>query len=363
MAEATPNQMRIFVSHSHEDDNVCRALVTALRDAGADVWYDEQNLTSGRLGPTIERELRARPVFIVMLSPAALASQWVEDEARWAYNLMRRDPARIILPVLCETVIEDDIWLFLQDFKRIEAPGVTPFPKQERVQRTLRALALTPKGETPAPATPQSAESVGDLLTHGQALSAQQKPDEALPFFQRGVQLDPNSFDAWYHLGYTLGELGRYNEAVEMYDKALAIDPNDATIWGLKSDALSIEGRFAEGLVAAERTLALDPEEATNWMSKGMALTGLERYEEAISALERSLAIDPNEAPVWSLLADPLEALERYEEALSAYERSLALDPTPAYNWEGKARILRALGREAEAIAADRQTKKLKDAQ
>jgi len=352
-------QVKIFVSHSHEDYDACNALVEALRDAGADVWYDEHNLTSGRLGPTIERELRARPVFIVMLSPAALASHWVEDEARWAYNLMRRDPARIILPVLCETVNEDDIWLFLQDFKRIEAPGVKPYPKQERVQRTLQALALTPKGETPAPSTPQPAESVDDLLMHGQALSAQQKPDEALPFFQRAAHLDPNSFDAWYHLGYTLGELDRFDEAVEMYDKALAIDPDDATIWGLKSDALSLEGRFAEGLVAAERTLALDPEEATNWMSKGMALDGLERYEEAVSAYQRSLAIDPNEATVWSLLADPLEALDRYEEALSAYERSLALDSTPAYNWEGKARILRALGREAEAKAADRQAKQL----
>jgi predicted esterase len=75
MAEATPNQMRIFVSHSYKDDAACHALVDALRGAGADVWYDEHNMTSGRLGPTSERELRARPVFIVMLSPAALTSQ------------------------------------------------------------------------------------------------------------------------------------------------------------------------------------------------------------------------------------------------------------------------------------------------
>jgi hypothetical protein len=46
MAEATPNQMRIFVSHSHKDDAACHARVAALRDASADVWYDEHNLTS-----------------------------------------------------------------------------------------------------------------------------------------------------------------------------------------------------------------------------------------------------------------------------------------------------------------------------
>jgi len=36
MATALP----IFVSHSHEDGAFCQALVTALRGAGADVWYD-----------------------------------------------------------------------------------------------------------------------------------------------------------------------------------------------------------------------------------------------------------------------------------------------------------------------------------
>ena len=30
-------QMMVFVSHSHEDDAVCRAVVKGLRDAGADV--------------------------------------------------------------------------------------------------------------------------------------------------------------------------------------------------------------------------------------------------------------------------------------------------------------------------------------
>ena len=53
--------LRVFVSHSHEDDAFCQPVVTALRDAGADVWYDEHNLGSGNLMDVIMRELdRAR---------------------------------------------------------------------------------------------------------------------------------------------------------------------------------------------------------------------------------------------------------------------------------------------------------------
>jgi hypothetical protein len=33
---------RVFVSHSHNDNEWCRAFVAALQAAGWDVWYDEK---------------------------------------------------------------------------------------------------------------------------------------------------------------------------------------------------------------------------------------------------------------------------------------------------------------------------------
>src|SRR5690348_11777969 len=132
-------QLKVFVSHSHQDNTFCRALVQGLRDAGADVWYDEHNMSSGRLGPTIEQEVRERPVFVVILSPAALHSPWVEDQAGWAYNLLRKDASRVILPVPAATITEDDIWLFLQVFSRIGALGLQPLPPYEAVRHPQRA--------------------------------------------------------------------------------------------------------------------------------------------------------------------------------------------------------------------------------
>ena len=210
--------MRIFVSHSHQNNEACRALVRALREAGADVWYDEHNMTSGKLGATIERELHARPVFIVMLSPAALASSWVEDETRWAYYLMRKTSTRILLPVVCEAISEDDIWLFLQDFKRVEGPHEAPLPPKRRHQ-DARALSLTPLGEIPMPVTPQPTESVADLLAQGKSLYAQQDYDQALLFFQRATMADADDPSAWRNLGDALESLERYDEAAAAFNR------------------------------------------------------------------------------------------------------------------------------------------------
>ncbi len=157
-ATTQPTQLRVFVSHSHEDDAFCRQIVTALRDAGADVWYDEHNLGSGQLMSVIQREL-ARPIFVLILSKAAFASRWVKRETTWAYEMTDRDPSRVILPVTAGPIDRDDFspqneWLFLHDFKRIEAPGFAPYPVAEAAHRLLRALSADPGGRGVRPGGP-----------------------------------------------------------------------------------------------------------------------------------------------------------------------------------------------------------------
>ncbi len=215
MAIALP----IFVSHSHEDVAFCQALVTALRGAGADVWYDEHNLGAGHLMDVIQQELDRRKIFIVILSENAFASKWVKRETGWAYSLYDRDPTRVILPVTASAIERDDFsgatgWLYLEEFKRIEAPGFHPYPLAEAVGRVLHALALTPAGEAPAPVAPQPTETASDLITRGTALREQGKHVEALALFERAIQLDPNSYSAWFNVGYSLNELGRYEQAL-----------------------------------------------------------------------------------------------------------------------------------------------------
>jgi CheY-like chemotaxis protein len=155
------SQTRIFVSHSSQDNAFCNALVQALRGAGADVWYDEENLGAAHLLNEISRELASRPVFIVILSKAAFGSQWVMRECQWAYNLYTREPDRIILPVTAQPIEPSDfnLWLFLEDFRRIEAPGCMPLPQEEAISKTLHTLVLSPKGAPQTRRAPRTRES------------------------------------------------------------------------------------------------------------------------------------------------------------------------------------------------------------
>lgn len=395
-------QLRVFVSHCHEDGDFCRTLVAALREAGADVWYDEHNLSTGQLRDVIQREMGRRPIFVPILSKAAFASRWVKREAVWADELLERDPKRVILPVTAGPIARNDFdpeagWLFLHDFKRIEAPGYQPYPSEEAARRLLRALALTVASDPPvkSPAEPQ--ESAEDLLTRGKALQAQGKHAEALALFERAVQLAPSSFDAWFNRAYALDDLGDYEGAVAAWDRALRLDPNRAAAWSNMGIALLVLGRREEALAAYSRALTLDPDYPNAWSNMGTALGSLGRSEQALAAYDSALALDPTYREAWTGRGAALLSLGRYaeslaaydraialdpgyimawynkglalwrmrrnEEALVAYDRAIALDPEFARAWDNKASILRALGRTAEAEAAERRAKVLGEEQ
>src|SRR5579859_2291155 len=103
-------QPRIFVSHSHEDNAFGIKLVEDLRRAlGSDdaVWYDARGGLKGGddWWSKIVDELTTRPIFIVVLSPAALASKWVLTEFTLAFKQWHDPAGKFIIPVLYQPCV------------------------------------------------------------------------------------------------------------------------------------------------------------------------------------------------------------------------------------------------------------------
>src|SRR5579859_1216134 len=137
---------RVFVSHSHADNDYCRAFVNGLRTHSLDVWYDEHNLGWGQLRQTIDRELQSCRHFVAILSPAAVASDWVNMEIDAALALLRKQRLDSFLLVVARAC---DIPLTLEGFKRIEAPNTGAVGVEEAVRRTVHVVLPT-RVETPS---------------------------------------------------------------------------------------------------------------------------------------------------------------------------------------------------------------------
>lgn len=297
---ASVEQLKVFVSHASQDKLFADVLVHALREAGADVWYDEHNLGAGHLIGEITRELTARPAFVIVLTKAAFASHWVKDEMLWAYDLYRRDAShRIILPVVAAPIAPSDFvneWLCLASLRRVEGPGDMPFPPEVAIERTVRLLGLTPAH------TATTAED-DNIYVPDIGEVAYQMAQRALG---EGRALKPwELFAVNAHRERNLGHYG--------------VEP----VPGLP--------RVPEASAELSEILASEPEYVYEWLDKGHALCYVERYAEALAAYERHL--------------------------------ELCLYPTSVWTWRGKAAALRGLGRMAEAKQAIRRADELEQAE
>ena len=81
----------VFLSYKREDATRVRKLVAALREAGLDVWWDEDIPPSAPWESTIEQALADAKAVIVCWSPSGITSENVRSEARVA-----RDDGRLI---------------------------------------------------------------------------------------------------------------------------------------------------------------------------------------------------------------------------------------------------------------------------
>src|SRR5438105_15959714 len=98
----------IFVSHSSKDNYFGIKLIQDLRHALGDetkVWYD---VSGGLYGgddwwSRIVEEITTRNIFIVILSPDSMDSQWVNDEIKIAWrqkNTNDHSLRKFIIPIL-----------------------------------------------------------------------------------------------------------------------------------------------------------------------------------------------------------------------------------------------------------------------
>jgi pSer/pThr/pTyr-binding forkhead associated (FHA) protein len=153
MSSSAPQDIRIFVSHSSADNVFGSRLAEDLRRMLGDptsVWYDSDGgLRAGDAWwRTIVDEVTSRPIFLVIWSPDARDSKWVNDEIDLAWQLKNDVVGKKIFPVICRPCeLRGDL--------RTRQAVVFYHPEtyDERFRFLLTALGVSLDVET-APATP-----------------------------------------------------------------------------------------------------------------------------------------------------------------------------------------------------------------
>tara|TARA_R110000751_G_scaffold272764_1_gene373003 strand:+ start:28596 stop:29540 length:945 start_codon:yes stop_codon:yes gene_type:complete len=113
--------MRTFISYSHHDARVLERLHVHLanlqREGWIETWYDREILAGGVLDDEISQELEAADLFLLLVSPDFIASNYcVEREMQYALERQDAGEARVVL-----IIVEPCDWAAMPQLRRLKA--------------------------------------------------------------------------------------------------------------------------------------------------------------------------------------------------------------------------------------------------
>ncbi len=299
---------RIFVSHSSMDNEFGLRLVQDLRQALSDedaVWFDIRGGLQG--GDTwwdkIKEELRKRYIFIVILSPDALQSKWVQDEIRIAWKQKNSSTGKLIVPILhrpCE--VPDD----LDTLQVIRCLSINDY--EPAFKELLIALGVSTQENIVKPASLRSQGNI-QIQRMTQEIEVAFGEEDWPAIMRKAEYLIKRFPDDVPALVYRLQGLAFFREgdpkrAEEALNTALVLVSNRTQRLILLDDIATIRassGQWIEVLRDIKEALRLSPDDF-NWQVRQVqTLLHLGRNDEALSIYNRLKITNPGDLRIQTL--------------------------------------------------------------
>lgn len=172
---------------------------------------------------------------------------------------------------------------------------------------------------------PDSAEC---WLNLGNAYQELNDAPQAIHCYRRVISLQPGVAVAHYNLGVALNAAGELAGAIDSYRTALSIKPDYFEACYNLGAALHADNRLEEAIAWYEEALALEPRHGSASFNLGVANAKLGRHERAIEHYRRVLRDHPHAYDAMTNLGDLCAELGRDDEAREYYERALAARPS-----------------------------------
>ena len=142
---------------------------------------------------------------------------------------------------------------------------------------------------------------------------------EALVWFEKAVQKDPNFIPALEHMASVKTSLKQFEEAIELCKKIITLQPKAMDTYATMAEALMNVGRFEEAVAEMKKALELKP-----WpgiyqaLSNAYARAG--QPEVGLEYVDKAIAMDPSNAILHFNKSVILMLMGRLQDAWPEYE-------------------------------------------
>ena len=219
-----------------------------------------------------------------------------------------------------------------------------------------------------------STETFNDLISQGISLMSSENYSAAKECFEKAIEIDNKSLDAYTHLGNACANIDLFDDAIESFKKALLVDPSSGetyfsigNIYLLKDDKLKaieyynraeaeeykssemyqiMTGIFfdandtAQALRSITRAITAAPLDGELRLFKTRIFLSENRYDEALESLDEMEKVLPDAFEAYDMTAQIYCGLKKYDEALKMCNNGILRFPEDANLRLSKLKVL-----------------------
>jgi tetratricopeptide (TPR) repeat protein len=238
----------VFVSYAHSDIAYVRRLVNHLTERGVTVWFDEDIASGDRWNTVLRDRVRDCDALVLVMSPAAAASEWVRREVDLA-----TESRRPVLPLL----LAGGVILGLEETQyESVVDGRMPSPAFVDQLRSVQG------GQTGRPVRARARHLVGVL------------PNQAQCFQERDLLAALSSGEPGHTQVLTgMGGVGKTQLAAAVARRLLDMSTLDTLVWVNAASQDSVVSAYARAGQAVCGADATDPVGAATLFLEWLATT------------------------------------------------------------------------------------------
>jgi tetratricopeptide (TPR) repeat protein len=176
--------------------------------------------------------------------------------------------------------------------------------------------------------------------------------DNAVKCFQKIVELEPDNTEAYNNLGYVHEKMDMFDSAKKCYEKALELNNNDIEATINIGHILELQGDYHTALSQYEKAIKIDSNSISARFCLAVLYDHHDMYDEALNEYTNIIQINPTHAKTLYNLGRIYFQFGNYNEALKYFKHVLELDPENADAWNNLGSVYETINNLTEALSA-----------
>jgi tetratricopeptide (TPR) repeat protein len=171
-----------------------------------------------------------------------------------------------------------------------------------------------------------------DIYVNLAAVSlAENKPDEAVTFYNNALAIDGASFNSLRGLINIYAARNHTDQAQARIDQSIAAQPNNASLHFLKGQVYGFERNAAGAEAEFRRALEIDPNYLAAYSALGALFVNTNQQERAISEYTKIVERRPDNAATYTLIGMLEMNRQNIDAAIDNYRKALAKDENAVF--------------------------------